>query len=57
MMNECGSAGPNVIGVNVECMVRMNDRGESHPKDPGVSVMLVSGLVKLTKRMSFCCWC
>ena len=32
-------------------------RSESHPREPGVSVMLVSGLVKFTKRRSFCCWC
>ena len=33
-------------------------RSESHPSDPGVSIMLVySGLVKFTKRRSFCCWC
>ena len=24
---------------------------------PGVSLMLVSGLFKFTKRRSFCCWC
>ena len=41
----------------MECMVQMNEwgRGESHPSDPGVNVMLVSGLVKFTKRRSFCC--
>ena len=32
-------------------------RSESHQSDPGVSVMLVSGLVKFTKRKSYCCWC
>ena len=32
-------------------------RSESHPREPGVSVMLVGGLVKFTKRRSFCCWC
>ena len=26
-MSECGSAGLSVSGVNVECMVRMNDWG------------------------------
>ena len=31
-------------------------RIESHTSDPGVSVMLVSRLVKFTKWRSFCCW-
>jgi len=28
VMSECGTAGPSVSGVNVECMVRMNEWGE-----------------------------
>ena len=27
-MSECGSVGPSVNGLNVECMVRTNDLGE-----------------------------
>ena len=28
VINECGTAGPTVNGVNVECMVRMTELGE-----------------------------
>jgi len=28
MVNECGSVGQSMNGVNVECMVRINDWGE-----------------------------
>ena len=48
-----------VNGVNVVCMVWwvIGGRSDSHPRDPGVSVKLVSGIAKFTKWRSFCCWC
>ena len=35
---------------NAWCELMIGGRSESHPRDPGVSIMLVSGLVKLTKK-------
>ena len=46
--SECGMHGANDW---------FGGRSDSHPSDPGVSLMLVSGLFKFTKRRSFCCWC